>query len=104
MSRLRINVPNPEIIERRAAADLGRARFYTGKPCKRGHLTQRFVSSGGCVECVNPARRAVPDGMEIWRPAIPLGGVALSGEDRNKLEALIAGWVAHTLREWGQLP
>jgi hypothetical protein len=99
----RIIVSNPEIIERRAAADLGRARFYTGRPCKHGHISQRFVASGGCVECVNPTRRGCAMSEEFWRPAV-LVPVALTGEKRDKLESLIRGWVAHTLREWGDLP
>ena len=40
------------------AARSGATRFFTGKPCKRGHLSDRHVSSGGCVEC-SPATRVV---------------------------------------------
>ena len=25
--------------------------YFTGKPCKRGHIAQRFKSTGTCVEC-----------------------------------------------------
>lgn len=25
--------------------------YFTGKPCKRGHIYRRFVSNGECVEC-----------------------------------------------------
>lgn len=43
-----------ELIERRAAFEIGRTRYYTGKPCKQGHIAQRYVSTGGCTECHNP--------------------------------------------------
>lgn len=26
-------------------------RYFTGKPCKHGHVAERFVSCGICVEC-----------------------------------------------------
>jgi hypothetical protein len=36
---------------RRGAAMLGDETYFTGKPCKRGHISERFTSSGHCVEC-----------------------------------------------------
>ena len=27
------------------------ARYYTGEPCKRGHVSERFVCRGKCVVC-----------------------------------------------------
>lgn len=29
----------------------GLKRYFTGEPCKHGHIAERFVSSCGCVEC-----------------------------------------------------
>lgn len=29
----------------------GCAHYFTGKPCRHGHLAPRFVSTGGCVSC-----------------------------------------------------
>jgi hypothetical protein len=40
-----------EIISRDQAKELGLAHYFTGKPCKRGHIAERFVSSFGCSEC-----------------------------------------------------
>lgn len=45
-------------ISRAQALAEGRKRFYTGKPCKRGHDAQRFVTTGGCVAC-NASRAKV---------------------------------------------
>lgn len=36
---------------RTAAKLLGEKRFNTGKPCKLGHLSDRYVANGQCVEC-----------------------------------------------------
>lgn len=46
--------PPPEIIDRRAAFAAGKTRYYTGTPCKQGHIAERYVSTGGCVECHSP--------------------------------------------------
>lgn len=39
------------IISRAEAKAKGFARYFTGVPCPRGHLAQRYVSSFICVEC-----------------------------------------------------
>ena len=41
----------PSIIGRDAASALGLKRFFTGEPCKHGHVAERIVSSNGCTEC-----------------------------------------------------
>jgi hypothetical protein len=40
-----------EIISREDARSKGYTRFYTGEPCKRGHIAERTVSSNGCLMC-----------------------------------------------------
>lgn len=37
--------------ERKEALEAGRNTYFTGRPCKRGHLSERFTSSWLCVEC-----------------------------------------------------
>lgn len=39
-----------QIISRAKASSLGLTRYFTGKPCIRGHIAPRFVR-GICVEC-----------------------------------------------------
>lgn len=39
------------IITRAEAMAAGLARYYTGKPCKHGHIELRNVKSGVCMEC-----------------------------------------------------
>lgn len=33
------------------AAKAGSAIYFTGKPCKRGHVSPRHTISGDCTEC-----------------------------------------------------
>ena len=40
-----------EIISRSEAKAQGLTHYYTGKPCKRGHVERRFVSGFQCVVC-----------------------------------------------------
>lgn len=31
--------------------------FFTGQPCKRGHIAQRRTKNGGCFECISEAKK-----------------------------------------------
>lgn len=31
--------------------------YFTGKPCKHGHMNYRYVQSGACYDCINSTRR-----------------------------------------------
>ena len=39
-----------KIITRKEAKEFGLKRYYTGKPCKWGHISERLMM-GGCIEC-----------------------------------------------------
>lgn len=41
---------------RDAARVLGMAKFFTGKPCRNGHVELRLTSTGDCRECVRLRR------------------------------------------------
>ena len=47
----------PEIITRADAIAKGLKRYFTGLPCKRGHVCERVVSTKTCVECKRAAER-----------------------------------------------
>lgn len=51
-----------EIISRAAAKAAGLNRYYTGQPCKNGHNTYRYTTSGACYGCLksynSPAKLA----------------------------------------------
>jgi 5-methylcytosine-specific restriction endonuclease McrA len=46
-----------EIIMRRDALAQGRARYFTGQPCKNGHIAERLVSDKICRECKRHTRK-----------------------------------------------
>lgn len=38
-------------LARQAAKDAGEIHYRTGKPCTRGHISERLTSTGQCIEC-----------------------------------------------------
>src|SRR5690242_21386803 len=45
------------IVTRAEAKAAGSTRYFTGKPCKYGHLAERTTASGECAECYRAKRR-----------------------------------------------
>jgi hypothetical protein len=46
-----------KIISRQGAAAAGLSRFFTGKACKYGHVSERMIPSGNCLGCHNARGR-----------------------------------------------
>lgn len=44
---------NGPIVKRAEAKRLGINRYFTGKPCKNGHVAQRVTKKCDCVQCVS---------------------------------------------------
>ncbi|MBG23724.1 MAG: hypothetical protein CMF22_09750 [Idiomarinaceae bacterium] len=40
-----------DIVSKKEAKELGLDRYFTGKPCKRGHVSLRYVVNGTCLPC-----------------------------------------------------
>ena len=40
-----------EIVSREDAIKQGLKRYFTGEPCERGHIAERWVCNGLCVVC-----------------------------------------------------
>lgn len=56
------------IISRKEAQTLGLKRYFTGRPCKRGHVSERQVADCGCCECVFlRLKEWRADNPERWR-------------------------------------
>lgn len=81
----------PEIITRAEAKAQGLKRFFTGEPCKRGHVAERFTSSKRCYECqresfATPEARAWHRARDAKRYATP--------EARARKRATFAKYIA----------
>jgi hypothetical protein len=56
----------PDIIGRDAASALGLKRFFTGGPCKHGHVAERIVSSHRCTEGIDAAAKQQGISRTAW--------------------------------------
>src|SRR5882672_4372526 len=79
----------PQKISRNAAAKLGRQYYFTGKPCKRGHVTKRYTGNSNCRECSVLAGK-------LWRKKNPEKAIALVREwvkkNRGRCAEIAANW------------
>ena len=55
----------------RAAFEQGKTRYFTGQPCIHGHIAERMVSNGCCIECLNTRRGVVRQRIKAWKRANP---------------------------------
>lgn len=74
------------IVSKVDAVAAGLTHYFTGIPCKHGHIDQRFVSTGACRACVRsrnntPRARAV---AKLWRQS---EGARESKRRRRKSDA-----------------
>lgn len=53
-----------DIISRKTAKAAGLKYYFTGKPCKRGHIDKRFVSSFWCMQCAREKALAIYHSMD----------------------------------------
>lgn len=61
----------PAIIAARTAFDAGLTRYFTGKECGNGHISERMISNGSCVRCLAEnravSRKDSYERTKIWR-------------------------------------
>lgn len=43
---------NDKVISRSEAMQAGLVSYFTGEPCRRGHTSRRYVSTGNCISCL----------------------------------------------------
>ena len=54
------------IMKRREAREKGLKYYFTGKPCKHGHMSQRRTSTGQCIECERTPTDAKRAATKRW--------------------------------------
>lgn len=59
-----------QTLTRGQARERGLRTFRTGKPCKHGHLAERYVSSSNCQECERDRYRAKAKNVSLVSPEI----------------------------------
>ena len=46
-----------EIINRKEAGLKGLKQYFNGEQCDRGHISERYVKNGSCIECCRERHR-----------------------------------------------
>jgi 5-methylcytosine-specific restriction endonuclease McrA len=54
-----------EIIDRATAKETGLSTYFTGRPCKHDHISERFVLNGVCCECKSAYNSSTE--KKMWR-------------------------------------
>lgn len=95
----------PQTRTRNEAILTGDRRFYTGLPCRKGHLSERYTSTGGCISCLRPALafaqlKGRVDPRYVYQPPTIILDSPLPSARVEELNDLMRGWVVHTLRKW----
>jgi len=82
---------------RRQARAKGESQFFTGRPCRNGHMSNRFTNDGGCVECNRMACLArhhnsprVPGSLPRFRR--PLSEIREAAAQRKAAHAESVRW------------
>jgi len=74
---------------RAAAAAAGSVRYMPTVPCKRGHLAERYVSTGACVDCLQRFSRKV-------------GGKKLEAGNPSQLVSILVAVPPEWSKIWGK--
>lgn len=58
---------------REAAIEAGKNKYFTGIPCRRGHISARYTSTMGCMGCLRPLMKGKrPIGRNQFWQNIPI--------------------------------
>jgi len=72
-----------EVVSKRQARDAGASTYFTGRPCKHGHLSERYVSNGHCKSCIEVRHKQ-------WRKDHPEKTNAISRRWKEKNKNALA--------------
>ena len=72
-----------DIISKTQARDNGASTYFTGRPCKHGHISERYVSNGHCKDCIDRRHKE-------WRKAHPEKTNAISQRWKEKNREALA--------------
>ena len=65
-----------EIVDRVTAFQNRQLKYFTGRRCKHGHMSERYVKNGACISCLRPTHalelvrlsvRCHPDDAQAFR-------------------------------------
>lgn len=91
-----------EIISQQEAHERGLLRYYTGKACRAGHVSERYVRNGSCIRCQKKYSKFAPNPytrtLQPWAPQMMYAPEGLTPEQaiaaQDYLRRCLIHWVA----------
>lgn len=74
----------PPKVSKEEAIERGLSLYWTGKPCRKGHMDFRYVANGNCLTC----NRRHWQRSEVKRRGILDDSSARNADARRKAEAI----------------
>lgn len=101
-----------QVITRDAAHLAGKPRFFTGVPCKHGHLSERYVLQGACIECLKKYKKFAPNAytseLVPWNPEMYYVPRTMTPDQyaalQDYLGVCVESWVAAMGLATGDIP
>tara|TARA_R110001583_G_scaffold169768_1_gene322850 strand:- start:254800 stop:255279 length:480 start_codon:yes stop_codon:yes gene_type:complete len=97
-----------EVISREEAKAQGLRRYFTGEPCRQGHLSERYVIGKRCVECDRESNRKSRQAAPV-APAQPStqpqaapsqGGKGGKRERKQRVKVVLLGELVQEPTPW----
>lgn len=82
------------LLARDQAEALGLPRYFTGKPCRNGHVAERYVANNDCVACAPAKRQRVSEELREKRNAKRRAEYAASPKLREERSRANREWRA----------
>lgn len=74
---------------RAEARERGEKEYFTGEPCKHGHVAPRRTDSGACKACAAPMKTAQPDAARPPPPMLMEVGLWVMERDYVNLRTIV---------------
>ena len=68
------------------ASQLGQSKYYTGRNCKYGHISQRYVSSGLCISCISARSKGFKRNRDAARNGLVPVSLMLHPDDAKAVQ------------------
>lgn len=81
------------------AQNAGKRKFMPHRPCRRGHLSERYTSTGACIQCVLMPAKRQPIG-NAWQPRLMRIPPFFNATHREALQQSVEAHVHATVRAW----
>lgn len=90
-----------QVVSRAEAKDAGLARYFTGNPCKHGHISERFTKCTHCVQCEIDRGEARKPAQREYRKANAERFRAYSAAYRAANPEKVVKWNKDIQERWG---